>query len=480
MLSPTRRRELGAFYTPVDVADRLVAIALDGVEGAPMVCDPACGDGVFLLAAARALAERGVEPARIARDLLWGIDIDPDAAEATRAAIAAWSGVSPGDHVIVGDGLADGGWTGRFDVVVGNPPFLNQLERATVRAGVTRWSTVAGPYADTAFLFLLAGLDLARDGGRVVLVQPQSLVAARDAAGVRDAVLEVGALAGMWTCNDLVFDASVRVCAPVVVRGDCQPQRTARWCDRAVVATTPVAWERTSTWSRLLVRRDESPEVVLSGDHRLGQIATATAGFRDQFYGLAPHVIERRDADDSAFPRLVTCGVIDPGRSAWGERPLRFAGQKWLHPRVDLGCMPESALRRWVLDRLRPKVVLATQTKVLEAAVDERGTWVPSTPVIAVHTDPQRVHRVAAVLLAPPVTAWAASTYGGVALTSDAIKLSARQVLEIPLPTDDAMWTRAAHAVAAGEVLEAGTLMSAAYGCGPEVTQWWANRWQPS
>ncbi|MEY2452680.1 MAG: hypothetical protein QOD92_2254 [Acidimicrobiaceae bacterium] len=480
MLSPTRRRVLGAFYTPVDVADRLAAIALDGVGGAPVVCDPACGDGVFLLAAGRELAARGIAPEHIARELLWGIDVDPDAADAARAAIAEWAGVSPGDHVVAGDGLADRGWAGRFDVVVGNPPFLNQLERATVRVDSTRWSSVAGPYADTAFLFLLAGLDLVRDGGRVVLVQPQSLVAARDAAAIRDAVLDAGALTGVWTCNDLVFDASVRVCAPVIVRGGPQPDHIARWSDRGVIAAASVRWERGATWSRLLVRRDAPPDVALTGVDRLGQIATATAGFRDQFYGLAPHVVERCDADDGAFPRLITCGVIDPGRSAWGERPLRFAGQKWLHPRVDLAAMDETPLRRWVVDRLHPKVVLATQTKVLEAAVDHRGTWVPSTPVIAVHADRELVHRVAAVLLAPPVTAWAACTYGGVALTSDAIKLSARQVLEIPLPTDDVQWARGAAALAAGEVLDAGLLMTGAYGCTPDVMQWWANRWQPS
>jgi hypothetical protein len=100
--------------------------------------------------------------------------------------------------------------------------------------------------------------------------------------------------------------------------------------------------------------------------------------------------------------------------------------------------------------------------------------------VIAVHAPPGELFRVAAVLLAPPVSAWATATYAGVALTADAIKLSARQVLEIPLPTNDAAWARAAAAIAAGDVLEAGRLMTSAYGCDGEVTQWWANRWQRS
>ncbi|MEY2421192.1 MAG: hypothetical protein QOI95_1259 [Acidimicrobiaceae bacterium] len=480
MLSPTRRRELGAFYTPVDVADRLVTIALDGAGDAPAVCDPSCGDGVFLLAAGRALAARGVARDRIARDLLWGIDVDPIAVDATRRAITEWAGVAPSDHVVVGDGLADVGWAGRFDVVVGNPPFLNQLERATVRDHATRWSAAVGPYADTAFLFLLAGLDLVRAGGRVVLVQPQSIAAARDAAVIRDSVLAAGALTGMWTCNQFVFDASARVCAPVIVRGASQPDHVERWRDRGVDATTQIRWERSATWSRLLVRAHAAPPVALGSSHSLGRIATATAGFRDEFYGLVPYVVDRFDADDRSFPRLVTCGVIDPGHCAWGERSLRFAGKRWQHPRVDLAAMADGRVRRWVVDRLVPKVVLATQTKVLEAAVDAGGTWVPSTPVIAVHASPDVLGRVAAVLLAPPVSAWAASRYAGVALASDAIKLSARQVLEIPLPARDDEWQRAAAALRAGDLLDAGRLMTEAYGCESDVFDWWANRWRPS
>src|SRR5207248_10114039 len=211
MLSPARRRELGAFYTPSDVADRLVERALPA--GAPLVCDPACGDGAFLLAAARRLERRGIGRATIASQLLWGIDVDPEAVDAARIAITNWAGVPPGDHIVVGDALAEFEWAGRFDAIVGNPPFLNQLEQATVRSGGHRWSTIVGPYADTAFLFLLAALDLLDDNGYCVLIQPQSVAASRDAAPIRAEVQRRAAVVGMWTCDDPVFDASVRVCA---------------------------------------------------------------------------------------------------------------------------------------------------------------------------------------------------------------------------------------------------------------------------
>ncbi len=249
VLSPARRRELGAFYTPVDVAERLVEIALAGLDGAPVVCDPSCGDGAFLLAAAVVLAERGVPPTSIARDLLWGCDIDPAAVAATRQAIVDWSGVDPADHLLVADGLTMGApWRGRFDAVVGNPPFLNQLERATVRRAPLPppLAAIAGPYTDTAWLFLVVARQLVRSGGRAVLVQPQSLVAARDAAPVREAV---GAtLEGLWWCDELLFDASVRVCAPVLGSTSASVRR---WSGRDVCDEGAVPWPQPS-WSALI------------------------------------------------------------------------------------------------------------------------------------------------------------------------------------------------------------------------------------
>ena len=58
----------------------------------PVVVDPTCGGGALLLAAGRRLAAAGVPLAVVARDLLWGADLDPLAVAVTEAVIALWSG----------------------------------------------------------------------------------------------------------------------------------------------------------------------------------------------------------------------------------------------------------------------------------------------------------------------------------------------------------------------------------------------------
>src|SRR5436190_857187 len=76
-----------------------------------------------------------------------------------------------------------------------------------------------------------------------------------------------------------------------------------RWAGRefAAVASTSIDGD---TWSRVLTR--EVPSVALDSSRTLAELATATAGFREQFYGLAPFVV---DLEEGELPRLVTCGV---------------------------------------------------------------------------------------------------------------------------------------------------------------------------
>ncbi|MGH9244737.1 MAG: HsdM family class I SAM-dependent methyltransferase [Acidimicrobiales bacterium] len=508
-LDTDHRRAAGAHYTPAAVADRLVELALDDLPGRPTVCDPACGGGAFLLAAGRTLARRGVEPRHVVAELLWGVDVDPLAVAVTEAALYLWSGSSPGDHLAVADALTSGlgAWprppTRGFAAVVGNPPFQSQLGRRTARSPAaaetlrSRYRNAVAAYADTAWIFLAAAIDLTRPGGRVVLIQPQSLLAARDADGVRRLAVTCAALEGLWLPRDPIFDAAVWVCAPVLRVGE-SPLRTIRvWEGADVREREPIDFDPdASSWAPLAAEVQSVPHVRLATDDRtLGAIARATAGFRDEYYGLTAFVVDDPDhaADDRAFPRVVTSGLIEPGRVAWGERRVRLAKAHWEAPRLDLNALcdhGQARIARWVCDRLVPKVVVATQSRAVEAAIDADGTWVPSTPVISVEAPPEALAHIAAVLLAPPVTAWALRQAAGTALAPGVVKLAARQVVRIPLPLHRAPWDDAAGLVGRFPpgprtdehrrlLAHVGVRMCAAYGV-EEVSagllEWWAAR----
>jgi hypothetical protein len=107
------------------------------------------------------------------------------------------------------------------------------------------------------------------------------------------------------------------------------------------------------------------------------------------------------------------------------------------------------------------------------------------------HDDDEQRWLVAAALSAPPVSAWAAERCGGTALAPQALKLSARQVAEVPLPIDHDAWVEGARhlrlvaiapddAERARRLATAGRALTAAHGLSPTaaeaVLRWWAER----
>lgn len=451
-----RRRAQGSFYTPAE----LVAWTLDrALPRTGSVLDPACGTGHFLVAAARRLGVGAVH----------GSDLDPEAVRIARERLRALDPAVPREQVerqvVVADGLS--AWAGRtFDAVVGNPPFLGQLRsRSAGRSEAHRRGL--GAYTDTSAVFLRRALDLAAPGGVVALVQPLSVLAARDAGPVREAVAERGAVTDLWCGDRPVFaGTSVLTCVPVVRIG-------------ASPATDP------DGWGSLAAPAFGIPAVRLEGGTgTLGDLALCTADFRDQYYGLAPFV---RDRLPGGTP-LVTTGLIDPAESRWGRAPTRFARQAYAAPAVDLRALrAEGTLAQWAASRLVPKLLVAGQGRVIEAVVDEAGAWLPSVPVVSVvPRDSADLWRLLAVLLAPPVVAHAATRYLGAGLTPGSVKVSARQLAALPLPPDTAAWAegarlaeqaqRAADADRPALLGAAGRAMTAAYRADPATFDWWWDR----
>jgi hypothetical protein len=174
-------------------------------------------------------------------------------------------------------------------------------------------------------------------------------------------------------------------------------------------------------WSGLIADR-----VAPAGEGPvLGEIASFTADFRDQYYGLC-HAV----SDDGAGPPLITSGLIDPDECFWGRREVRFAKRRFRAPRVDVDLL-SPALQRWARQRLVPKILIANQTKRIEAVIDRSGEWLPSVPVITCVTD--RLDDVIAVLHSATATEWVRYHAAGSGLSASSVRLTARLLASIPI-----------------------------------------------
>lgn len=532
------RKGLGAYYTPPVIVEGLLELTLDPIlaarkEAGPQaiasirVLDPACGDGNFLVAVAerlmQSLAKSGVpseKAGRMAIGCVVGVDLDERAVQACRRRLAEVTGVATNEvtttQIWAADSLlmshetpltlfaepdaptwnkirAEAGAEGGFDLVIGNPPFLSQLHSETVfeqqyAAKLKgRFGTLAGGYTEPAALFLVVGLQLLKPAGRLCLIEPISILASRSCRGVRSLLEASASLERAWFAQGLVFaDAAVDVWAPIFVEGSASHQATLHvgptMEDAGSVALSPSDGD---TWSPLLAAARGVPRPQISTVGELGDVATATADFRDQYYGLVGAVVEHSDHDQ--LPKLITAGLIDPASLLWGQRQTRFNKEKFNAPCVVLGLLGEE-MQSWAKARLVPKVLVATQTRILEAIVDEDGELLPSVPVLTVESSTVDLWKIAALLSSPPISAIAAHRHLGSALSSNALKLSARDLLALPLPADDRHWTSAANIFKQASQSEqnarrtllrqSASEMCAAYGVeNPgELLEWWEQR----
>ncbi|MBI2565420.1 MAG: N-6 DNA methylase [Candidatus Schekmanbacteria bacterium] len=161
-----KQKVLGTFYTDDAVVQFLVSWALRRPHRS--ILDPSCGDGRFLLAAARLGAKSIV-----------GCDVDPVAIDATRVRLA---NVSCPQRIIRSDFFAlEPDAISEVDAVVGNPPFIRYqlfcgesrrraLESA-LRLGV-RLTGLTSSWAP----FVLHAVQCLRPGGDLAMVVPAEIV----------------------------------------------------------------------------------------------------------------------------------------------------------------------------------------------------------------------------------------------------------------------------------------------------------------
>ncbi len=512
-------RRSGSHFTPPQLAVDLTNLVLNRWapavrHGPPLVVDPTCGAGVFLITALDALVDGGMAPDE-AIACVRGSDVDVGAVHAARAALVCWFDERAARHsfghpldrrsilalidanVTLGDGfdlleqLA-----ANVDIVIGNPPFQSQLHTSTARSSESRnvayerFGDAAKGYVDTAALFLLAAVDSVAPGGSVLMIQPRSTLAAAHARRIRQQVLQDCELTDLWVDRRDVFGASVAVCATLLSKRRSGPP-TRRHAtpvssttlhpgvvDIGSTMTCPAPTEFDDSWSSCLASSYRVPRVFIGSGPAVGEVATVTSGFRDQYYGLVGHIEETRPTGPSA--RLITSGAINVGGHSWGDVSQRFAKARWQTPWVDLDAvkLASTSLRSWLGVMARPKVLVATQTRVVEAMADPEGDYLGATPVIAVApSDIGMVVPLAAALSAPPVAAWLAHRCAGSGMSRTSYRFRATDLAAVRLPTGTAEWVAATAAFELGDWPLFAERSCAAYGLtaqpATQLVTWW-------
>jgi hypothetical protein len=171
----SKRKALGAYYTPPKLVQALVGWAVD--RDTARVLDPSYGDGRFLRSAVSRFQDLGVNAPH---ERVFGAELDEVAIEQSRSLRAE----VPAGNLIAGDFFATDldSWDGRrFDAIVGNPPYvrhhlLSAESKRLARVHARRVGVVLSERADAWAYFCAALLDYLEPNGRLALLLPGAVL----------------------------------------------------------------------------------------------------------------------------------------------------------------------------------------------------------------------------------------------------------------------------------------------------------------
>jgi len=222
-LSPSARRAFGAFYTPEMIARAICEAALDFYAGSPEgslpvreaklsssknkinMIDPACGAGVFLEEISKSAATRGIALHST------GLDRDPIALQNARDRLKLFA--HPASPELACQDALSAAWPQpEYDLVLGNPPFLNvvRLDKAQ-RAQLKRDYRCYCNKSDLYAFFVEKGLGQLRAGGVLAMICSASFLGSASFAPLRAMLFDLSRHTplALWELDPKSFQATV-------------------------------------------------------------------------------------------------------------------------------------------------------------------------------------------------------------------------------------------------------------------------------
>lgn len=180
-------KDRGAYFTPVAVAEFLTSWAIR--KPSDRVLEPSFGDASILGPAGLRLVKLGAHQGELRKQLM-GVELHFPSVSEAHSRLQALSL----DATLISGSFFDQAFSRKFDVVVGNPPYIRYQsfggsDRAESRAAAASHGVRLSGLASSWAAFTVHASELLADTGRLALVLPAELLSVSYAAPVRSYLL---------------------------------------------------------------------------------------------------------------------------------------------------------------------------------------------------------------------------------------------------------------------------------------------------
>lgn len=434
--SYTQRKKMGSYYTPTYIVDFIVKntvgkVAKSGPEYEQLaVLDMACGSGSFLIRALSFLQSRRKaitmeQKVATLQDSIYGVDLDPKAVQLAqlnlliellekRTVLPFLSkNIQLGNSLVEDDKIDMNAmkWSkrfeqimssGGFDVVIGNPPYLDSEEMTRSQPKIREYYATSGLYAsaegnwDIFCLFLEQGLKLLKPGGYLGMIVPNKLLSADYAIAIRRILQENRILTIRDYSTIHVFNAAVYPIV-IIVRKEAPGTNSislevANQNEVGTISVNKTNEFRQSelsglaTWSPLF---NKSENDIFEKVKRISVPCETIADVNgaatvSEAYETMEILTELKNHQH--YYKFINTGTIDRYASLWGLQRTRI-GKAYEVPIVKKDEV-ERILPRRAEQASVPKIIIGGMNKRLECYYDEKGEFLAGKTTVII-TNPK-------------------------------------------------------------------------------------------
>ena len=272
-------------------------------------------------------------------------------------------------------GIKDG-----FDIVIGNPPYVNANELKK-SLGDKKYAELKSHFetakgtVDFYVYFFEKGIFLLKDNGVLSYITPNKYLCANYGVAVRKYFLDNTRILKLWDVSDSnCFDAAVYPIVSTMMKTyesqndyefsvKTRNEHNINYDSKSLTILPENIWGFLLSDSFALVKRIIEKSDKLTNVCKIN--ATSTAGEADKFHD---YISNNKDGI-----KLINTGTIDPYVTLWGKRELVDKGCKYLTPYLknDKSVLGDNRFSMYN----SPKIIFAKMANCTEAFLDQNGEY---------------------------------------------------------------------------------------------------------
>lgn len=336
---------------------------------------------------------------------------------------------------------------GGFDIVNGNPPYVDSEEMTRSmpkkREAYTKKYSCAKGNWDLFVLFIEKGMDLLADNRVISYIVPNKLISAPYTEALRKNMGTKQVLEIRDYSNVNVFKTAAVY--PVVFRINNCDQRTPVIMDVMEDMETilnhnliePDKFYADINWDKYFNTNAGALEIVdkMSEFPALGTIATvngaATVG---EAYLVKEYLLDDDSIDDVI--KFINTGGIDKYKSFHGVEPIRYLKGKYTYPVAKASDVEKMSAKRYKESKSK-KIIIGGMNKYLECLYDD-GEYLAGKSTTIVYGHPHLKY-ITAVLNSTLMSFYYTTFYNSMSLAGGFYRIGAPQIKTLPIaiPNDE-------------------------------------------